>query len=151
MGIKLTADYVVSVYYFDHFHLDLNTAGTIAACFGLVNLVARPMAGYLSDLGDHYFVIRACLWNIWILQTDVVTLLQFVPRLSVMPFGFAPFISRRSFGMISELNRCCRQFWRGAHPTDFFKSSQYSTGTGLQYMGIMIMCCTLPVTFVHFR
>ena len=32
----------------------------------------------------------------------------------------------------------------------FFISLNYSMGTGLTLMGMMIMACTMPVAFVHF-
>lgn len=32
----------------------------------------------------------------------------------------------------------------------FFRGSKYSTETGITLMGIMIICCTLPITLIYF-
>mmetsp|Transcript_14822 Transcript_14822/g.25132 ORF Transcript_14822/g.25132 Transcript_14822/m.25132 type:complete len:439 (-) Transcript_14822:132-1448(-) len=60
-GVELTLNNYLVTYFVDKFGLDLITAGTIAACFGLTNIFARALGGILSDYTAKTYAMRGRL------------------------------------------------------------------------------------------
>ncbi len=48
-GVELTIHNTASIYFVDHFSLDIKTAGLYVGCFGLLALFARAFGGIVSD------------------------------------------------------------------------------------------------------
>jgi NNP family nitrate/nitrite transporter-like MFS transporter len=48
-GVELTIHNMASVYFVDHFSVDIKTAGLYVGCFGLLALFARALGGIASD------------------------------------------------------------------------------------------------------
>ncbi|KAA8530213.1 hypothetical protein F0562_004922 [Nyssa sinensis] len=170
-GVELTTDNIIAQYFYDRFNVKIQTAGAIAASFGLANLVSRPAGGVVSDAMGRRFGMRGRLWSLWVVQTVAALLCVllgrvnslwcsvfvmcgfslFVQAASGLTFGVVPFVSKRSLGVISGMTGSGGTV--GAVVTQlllFSGNNKFSTQTGISLMGLMMLVCTLSVTTISF-
>jgi NNP family nitrate/nitrite transporter-like MFS transporter len=118
-GVELALDNVLPGYFGNQFGFSLTKAGNLAAIYGTLNFVSRPLGGVASDLAARRFGMRGRLWVLFIYQAlaGVFTCLigtakndsnatlaymvlagWFVEGTCGAVYGVVPFISRRSTG-----------------------------------------------------
>ncbi|CAK8541152.1 unnamed protein product [Lathyrus sativus] len=169
-GVEMTTDNIIAQYFYDRFGVKLQTAGTIAACFGMTNLFSRPMGGFVSDKMGKSFGVRGRLWGLWIVQTVAGLLCVllgrveslwssiivmccfsvFVQAASGLTFGVVPFVSKRSLGVISGMTGSGGTIGAVITQMLLFSGDDLSKQTSISLMGLMMIVCTLPVTLIYF-
>lgn len=122
-GIELTINNIAALYFADYFSLDLKTAGTVAALFGLTNIFARTLGGvagdlfgrrwglagrvrwlFLATLGEGFALILFSQMQ-W-LALAVITLVLFslfVQMAEGATYAVVPFINRKALGSVTGI------------------------------------------------
>lgn len=60
---------VAATYFYTDFGVTPQAAGVAAALFGLMNVFARALGGYVSDIANAKYGMRGRIWALWIFQT----------------------------------------------------------------------------------
>jgi len=122
-GIELTLDNVAHLYFTDYFQLDLYWAGIAAASFGMMNLFARALGGFLGDRCGQRWGLKGRVWWLFaVIFCEGLSLMLFaqmpslVLALCVMvvfslfvqmgcgaTYAVVPFINKRALGSVSGI------------------------------------------------
>ncbi|MCW9709156.1 NarK family nitrate/nitrite MFS transporter [Fodinibius salsisoli] len=122
-GIELTINNIAAIYYYDYFSLDLKTAGLIAGLFGLMNIFARSVGGFLGDKCGIKFGLRGRVVFLFIMLFLEGIALMVFSSMSVLPlaigtmilfslcvqmaegatYSVVPFINRKAIGAVSGI------------------------------------------------
>lgn len=169
-GVELTINNVAALYFHDRFALDLRTAGLVAGSFGLMNLFARTLGGWLSDRvairrGSHgrarllasvllaEGVAIVAFSRVELLGAAVAALLIFsifVQMAEGATFGLVPFVRPRAIGAVAGVVGAGGNV--GAVAAGFlFRSESLRSGTAFLYLGVAVVFVGLLSFALRFR
>ncbi len=122
-GIELTINNIAAIYYMDSFGLGLKTAGLVAGLFGLMNIFARTLGGFISDRFVRTQGLKGRVrWLFIALFVEGIALLLFsqmrvlalaIPAMIVFSlfvqmsegatFSVVPFINKKALGSVAGI------------------------------------------------
>lgn len=168
-GIELTINNIASLYYKDYFGLDVKTAGLIAGMFGLMNLFARSLGGYLGDKSGIKWGLKGRVYFLFFtLFLEGISLLVF-SRMTFLPvailsmvifslfvqmsegatFSVVPFINKKAVGTVSGIVGAGGN--AGAVAAGFlFKMEDVSYPQALFLIGIIVTVISLLAFLIRF-
>ncbi len=155
---------VVALYFADYFDLGLKTAGIVAALFGLMNIFARSLGGFMSDrFGARWGLRGRARWLFMALFAEGVFLILF-SRMDLLPaavavllcfsvcvqmssgatFSVVPFINKRALGSVAGIVGAGGNM--GAVLAGFLFKGGIAWPNALLCIGVVVLC----VSFVSF-
>ena len=168
-GIELTINNIAALYYQDYFGLGLKTAGLVAGLFGLMNIFARTLGGFISDK----FVQKSGLngrvrWLFIALLVEGIALIFFsqmraiqlaIPIMIVFSlfvqmsegatYSVVPFINKKALGSVAGIVGAGGNM--GAVVAGFlFRSETLTYPQALLILGGMVTLCAFSAFFVRF-
>jgi NNP family nitrate/nitrite transporter-like MFS transporter len=122
-GIELTLDNIAALYFTDYFGLGLEAAGIAAASFGMMNIFARALGGWLGDRCGQRWGLRGRVWWLFgVILAEGLSLMLFaqmpslVLAIAVMvvfslfvqmgcgaTYAVVPFLNKRALGSVSGI------------------------------------------------
>lgn len=166
-GIELTIDNIAALYFIDYFGASMATAGAVAACFGVMNIFARTLGGWIGDrCGIRWGMRGRVRWLALALACEGVALMlfsQMTVLLFALPFmltfglfmkmsegatySVVPFINRRALGPVSGIVGAGGNFG-AVFAGSLFKMENLSWPTALFILGTIVFACAALTWFV---
>ncbi|MHC5108863.1 MAG: MFS transporter [Planctomycetota bacterium] len=168
-GIELTINNIAAIYYKDEFGLGLKTAGLVAGLFGLMNIFARTLGGYISDKFVEKGGLRGRVkWLFYALAAEGIALIFFsqmrvialaIPAMIVFSlfvqmsegatYSVVPFINKKALGSVAGIVGAGGNM--GAVCAGFLvRAESISYQQALLILGILVFCCAFVTYLVRF-
>ncbi len=169
-GIELTINNIAALYYIDYFDLGIRTAGVVAGLFGLMNIFARTLGGFISDrFVKHSGLHGRVKWLFIALLIEGVALIFFsqmriialaIPVMIVFSlfvqmsegatFSIVPFINKKAIGAVAGIVGAGGNM--GAVGAGFlFRSEHLSYPAALLILGGLVTVCSFATFLVRFK
>ena len=168
-GVELTINNVAALYYFDHFKLDIKTAGLIAGLFGLMNIFARTLGGVFSDKVAVRGGLKGRVWFLGVvillegialmIFAGMETLFFAIPAMIIFSlfvqmsegatYGIVPFMNKKALGAVAGIVGAGGN--AGAVAAGFlFRAENLTTQEALFYLGATVAACSVLALAVQF-
>lgn len=168
-GVELTIDNIAALYFRDTFQVSLQTAGLLAGTFGMMNLFARALGGWVSDkvAAKRGLNGRVALLGMTILAEGVMLMAfsqarqlglavasllvcgLFVKMSNGATYAVVPFLNRRALGSVAGIVGAGGN--AGAVAAGFlFKTKGLSWQSGLLILGCCVAVSAVSVLAVRF-
>ena len=168
-GVELTINNVAALYYHDQFQLDVKTAGLIAGLFGLMNIFARTVGGFFSDLfaekmglrgrvlflfgvllGEGFMLIVFSQMAALILAVGTMIVFSLFVQISESAtFGIVPFINKKALGAVAGIVGAGGN--AGAVAAGFlFRAENITIQQCLLFLGVMVVVASFATVLVRF-
>jgi NNP family nitrate/nitrite transporter-like MFS transporter len=167
-GIELTINGTAALYFFDRFGLSVATAGLVASLFGLMNIFARSMGGYLSDRLNknnglkgrvRFLFISLFLEGIALIAFSQMSILLIaIPALIIFSlfvqmsegatYAIVPYINKRALGAVAGIVGAGGN--AGAVLAGFLFKGQIPFGTAYLIIGTAVLISSFLVFAVRF-
>jgi NNP family nitrate/nitrite transporter-like MFS transporter len=168
-GIELTINNIAALYYADTFELGIKTAGLVAGLFGLMNIFARTLGGYISDrfvqlgglrgrvrwlflavLAEGLALIFFSQMRVLALAIPAMILFSLFTQMSEgATYSVVPFINKRALGAVAGIVGAGGNM--GAVSAGFlFRSETISYQQGLFILGCLVAGASFCALLVRF-
>ena len=168
-GIELTINNIAAIYYMDEFKLGLKTAGLVAGLFGLMNIFARTLGGFISDKFVQKGGLRGRVKWLFIALLAEGVALVFFSQMRVLAFAIpamilfslfvqmsegatysiVPFINKKALGSVAGIVGAGGNM--GAVCAGFLvRAENISYPLALLILGGLVSCCAFFAFLVRF-
>jgi len=169
-GIELTINNIAAIYYMDYFDLGLKTAGLVAGLFGLMNIFARTLGGFISDRFVKTGGLKGRVrWLFIVLLVEGLALVFFsrmtalvlaIPMMIVFSlfvqmsegatYSVVPFINKKALGAVAgivgaggNMGAVCAGF--------LFRAESISYPKALLILGVLVAASSVFAFVVRFK